>query len=74
MQFSYKITDGILTVNIFNNKTIGHYFPYKPESINNLTMNITKISDSISDLSKSNQIRESEESKEESENPIKISI
>ena len=31
---SYKITDGILTVNIFNNKTIGHYFPYKPESIN----------------------------------------
>ena len=47
---SYKITDGILTVNIFNNKTIGHYFPYKPESINNLTMNITKISDSISDI------------------------
>ena len=71
---SYKITDGILTVNIFNNKTIGHYFPYKPESINNLTMNITKISDSISDLSKSNQIRESGESKEEIENPIKISI
>ena len=38
----YKINNGILTVNIINNKTIAKNFPYKP---NTLAMNIDKYDD-----------------------------
>jgi hypothetical protein len=44
----YKINDGILTLNIINNKTIAEKFPYKP---NILTMNLDKMTEISNDSS-----------------------
>ena len=41
----YKINEGFLTINIFNNNTIKKMFPYKPNNIfNSLTLNMFQLS------------------------------
>ena len=55
-QLLYKINDGILTLNIINNKTIAEKFPYKP---NILTMNLDKMTE-ISNDSSLNESKENQ--------------
>ena len=58
-EIKYKVKNGVLTLNIINNKTIQQKFPFKPDDmLNSLVINLDLISD-----------RFSKEKSEEAENP-----
>ena len=68
-EIKYKITDGVLTLNIINNSTVKEKFPFKPTEIcNSLMINLNLISDKFSNKNKNKNENLSEDKKVLSKN------